>query len=224
MVKVSLAFALQFVYASAVENWPRSRLEGVGRRDNRGGLWGRGLRRLWAVAGGSCRPEGFDGHVWESASRPNESESIPELFQGLLRSAMCTSVMRKLRILPLPVLAIVAVSVPALAAEEGDPKLGRELYVEYCLQCHGGRGEGWGWAKKIPPPPVPIPDLSNQELMIRLSNQYLFDIIKGGGEAVGKTRLMPPAGRVMSDEAIWDVIAYLRSLSQSAQGPKEKER
>ncbi len=60
--------------------------------------------------------------------------------------------------------------------------------------------------------------------MKQLSDGYLFDIIKGGGEAVGKTRLMPPAGRVMTDEAIRDVIAYLRSLSRQAQGPKVKER
>jgi hypothetical protein len=59
--------------------------------------------------------------------------------------------------------------------------------------------------------------------MRQLSDEYLFDIIKGGGEAVGKTRLMPPAERVMSDGAIWDVIAYLRSLSAKPGRPKGKQ-
>ena len=113
---------------------------------------------------------------------------------------------------------------PASGASKGDPEKGRGLYVEYCLQCHGGKGEGWGWSKKVPPPPVPIPDLSNPELMTQLSDQYLFDVIKGGGEAVGKTRLMPPAERVMTDQEIWDVIAFLRSLTQEAKGSKTKGR
>lgn len=126
------------------------------------------------------------------------------------------------RIISLVVVGILTLGTPGLAAQKGDPEQGKVLYVEYCLQCHGGRGEGWGWSNKIPPPPVPVPDLSDPELMKELSDQYLFDIIKGGGEAVGKTRLMPPAGRVISDEEIWDVVAYLRSLIRSVQGPNNK--
>jgi len=113
---------------------------------------------------------------------------------------------------------------PASGASKGDPEKGRQLYGEYCLQCHGGKGGGWGWSKKVPPPPVPIPDLSNPDLMKQLSDQYLFDVIKGGGEAVGKTRLMPPAERVMSDQEIWDVIAFLRSLTEEAKGSTMKGR
>ncbi|MEE8243187.1 MAG: cytochrome c [candidate division NC10 bacterium] len=120
------------------------------------------------------------------------------------------------------VVGILAVSTSSEAAQKGNLQQGKELYVEYCLQCHGGRGEGWGWSNKIPPPPVPIRDLSDPKLMKELSDQYLFDIIKGGGEVVGKTRLMPPAGRVISDEEIWDVVAYLRSLTRSVQGPNNK--
>ncbi|MFQ5882272.1 MAG: c-type cytochrome [Candidatus Methylomirabilales bacterium] len=132
--------------------------------------------------------------------------------------------MKSICMLPAVALGILVFSVPVPAAGKGNPEQGRALYVEYCLQCHGGQGRGWGWSKKVPPPPIPIPDLSNTQLMNQLSDQYLFDIIKGGGEAVGKTRLMPPAGRVMNDEAIWDVITYLRFLTQEAQGSSKKER
>lgn len=124
--------------------------------------------------------------------------------------------------LSLVVVGILAVSTSSEAAQKGNLQQGKERYVEYCLQCHGGRGEGWGWSNKIPPPPIPVPDLSDPELMKELSDQYLFDIIKGGGEVVGKTRLMPPAGRVISDEEIWDVVVYLRSLTRSVQGPNNK--
>ena len=119
---------------------------------------------------------------------------------------------------------IIAFGAPALAAEKGDAARGEVLYVEYCLQCHGAQGEGWGWGDKTAPPPVPIPDLSNAEHMRQLSDQYLFEIIKEGGEAVGKTRFMPAAERVMSDEGVWDVIAYLRSLSRRVETPQKQER
>ena len=119
---------------------------------------------------------------------------------------------------------IIAFGAPAVAADKGDAARGQALYVEYCSQCHGGRGEGWGWGEKIPPPPVPIPDLSNAEHMRQLSDRYLFEIIKEGGEAVDKTRFMPSAERVMSDEGIWNVITYLRSLSRRVEVPGKQER
>jgi mono/diheme cytochrome c family protein len=128
------------------------------------------------------------------------------------------------RIILLVVVGIFTLGAPGLAAQKGDPGQGKPLYVEYCLQCHGGRGEGWGWSNKIPPPPVPVPDLSDPKLMKQLSDQYLFDIIKMGGEGVGKTRLMPPAGRVMTDGEIWDVVAYLRSLTRRAHESKQNKR
>ncbi len=117
---------------------------------------------------------------------------------------------------------ILASGMPGVAAEKRNLQQGEALYLEYCLQCHGGRGEGWGWGNKIPPPPIPVPDLSDPKVMTQLSDQYLFDVIKGGGEAVGKSRLMPPAGRVLSDQEIWDVVAYLRSLTQGARESKRK--
>jgi mono/diheme cytochrome c family protein len=60
--------------------------------------------------------------------------------------------------------------------------------------------------------------------MRQLSDRYLFEIIKEGGEAVGKTRFMPAAARVMSDQGVWDVIAYLRSLSGRVEAPQKQER
>jgi mono/diheme cytochrome c family protein len=42
----------------------------------------------------------------------------------------------------------------------------------------------------------------------------LFDIVQGGGEAVGKTRLMPSFGFQLSDEQVWHIVAYMRTLTQ----------
>jgi mono/diheme cytochrome c family protein len=132
--------------------------------------------------------------------------------------------MKSIHRIAIAVTGVLTFGVPALAAQKRNLQRGQALYVEYCLQCHGDRGEGWGWGKKVPPPPVPVPDLSNADHMRQFSDQYLFDIVKDGGEAVGKTRFMPPAGRVLNDEEIWDVVAYLRSLSQQVHRSKEEKR
>ncbi|MFQ5840478.1 MAG: c-type cytochrome [Candidatus Methylomirabilales bacterium] len=106
-------------------------------------------------------------------------------------------------------------------AQQDDPGRGQQLYVEYCQQCHGTEGKGWGWGVKVPPPPIPVGDLSNAERMREVSDGYLFQIIKEGGEAVGRTRLMPAAGRVMNDEEIRGVIRYIRTLSGTLARQKE---
>lgn len=37
----------------------------------------------------------------------------------------------------------------ASAQPKGDPRVGRDLYVEQCTLCHGSQGEGWDWSKKM---------------------------------------------------------------------------
>ena len=98
---------------------------------------------------------------------------------------------------------------PLLGQLKGNAQKGRDLYLEKCALCHGSQGEGWDWSKKAPPP-IPVPDLA--KTTPKQSDQYLFDIIKGGGEAVRRTRLMPPFGFDLSDQEVWDVVSHLRTL------------
>lgn len=96
------------------------------------------------------------------------------------------------------------------AQPRGNPDRGETLYRERCVLCHGDRGAGWDWTVKLARPPVPVPDLA--EVVPERSDQYLFDVIRDGGEAVGRTRFMPPFGFQLSDEEVWDLVAYLRML------------
>lgn len=93
---------------------------------------------------------------------------------------------------------------------KGDPKQGEELYLERCVLCHGSQGQGWDWHQRVEKPPIPIPDLA--KTVSQRSDRYLFEIIKGGGEAVGKTRFMPPFGFQLSDREVWDLVAFMRTL------------
>ena len=97
----------------------------------------------------------------------------------------------------------------------GDPGRGGELYRERCMLCHGGQGEGWDWSKKVEKPPVPVPDLA--QVAPERSDQYLFDVVKEGGEAVGRSRFMPPFGFQLTDEQVWDLVAYMRALAKRPQ-------
>lgn len=100
------------------------------------------------------------------------------------------------------------------ARPRGDAKNGRELYQEKCSLCHGSQGEGWDWSKKVAKPPVPVPDLA--KVAPERSDKFLFDVVKEGGEAVGQTRFMPPFGFQLSDQEVWDLVAYMRSLAGKA--------
>jgi len=98
------------------------------------------------------------------------------------------------------------------AQTRGNSKRGESLYVEKCVLCHGAQGQGWDSSKRAEKPPIPIPDLA--KVIPQRSDQYLFDIIHGGGEAVGKTRLMPPFGFQLSHDEVWDIVAYTRTLAK----------
>ena len=111
-------------------------------------------------------------------------------------------------------LIILLIAVPAFAASPGDPVKGKELYGEMCSLCHGPKGKGWDWGEKVVRPPVTVPDLTDRVSMAQRSDEELFEIIKKGGEGVGRTRFMPPFGFQLTDEEIWDLVAFLRNLAQ----------
>jgi mono/diheme cytochrome c family protein len=102
----------------------------------------------------------------------------------------------------------------AQAERAGDAGRGRELYAERCVLCHGADGSGWDWSQKVAKPPVPVPDLA-QAAGLR-DDRYLFAVVRDGGEAVGQTRFMPAFGFQLSDDEVWDVVAYLRTLSKKS--------
>lgn len=89
--------------------------------------------------------------------------------------------------------------------------IGKGLYEERCVLCHGEKGQGWDWAIKAAEPPVPVPDLV--KIIPDRSDEYLFRIIRFGGRSVGLTPFMPAFGFNMRGQQVWDLVAYLRNLS-----------
>jgi mono/diheme cytochrome c family protein len=100
---------------------------------------------------------------------------------------------------------------PAADASAPSAERGKLQFDNYCVSCHGVRGDGDGPAGLgLDPRPARLGD---RDYMSAKTDDYLFDIIKNGGASVGRSNLMAPWGGVLSDAQIRDVIAYVRSLA-----------
>lgn len=115
-------------------------------------------------------------------------------------------VRKSIKVVSLLLLVMMLGGINSFAA--GDSAKGKESYNQICAMCHGETGKGDGVAAaSLDPKPR---DLSSGEYVSTLTDEYIFKVIKEGGESVGKSNLMPAWGAVLSDDKIWDVVAYLR--------------
>jgi mono/diheme cytochrome c family protein len=94
-------------------------------------------------------------------------------------------------------------------------KRGRQAYLEYCALCHGMEGRGDGpiaEAARVRPT-----DLTTA--LGRRTDGYVYATIRNGGA------IMPPLGDRLSPSERWDVVNYLRSISDApAEPPEPSER
>jgi len=88
---------------------------------------------------------------------------------------------------------------------------GKIVYQHYCVLCHGVSAQGDGRAAKIhTPKPANL-------MASRVPPEYLSMIIRRGGEAMGRSKAMPPWGEQLTDEQIRDLINHLQAIRTSAQ-------
>jgi hypothetical protein len=64
---------------------------------------------------------------------------------------------------------------------------------------------------------VPPRNLADQEYMGTRSDQQLFDVISKGGAATGLSAAMTAFGRQLSEQQIWDTVAYVRTLAAGSE-------
>ena len=90
----------------------------------------------------------------------------------------------------------------------GDPERGEQPYQLQCASCHGSAGQGDGPASAaFDPPPS---DLTRPDL----DAERMFIATRDGGMAVGLTAIMPPFGHSLDEQAIHDIVAYIKSLRE----------
>lgn len=96
---------------------------------------------------------------------------------------------------------------------------GQSLYAEHCAACHGANLEGQpDWRTPDENGVLPAPPHDETGHTWHHDNQLLFDYTKLGGEAAlaargvtGFSSGMPGFGDAVTDEEIWDILAYIRS-------------
>lgn len=94
----------------------------------------------------------------------------------------------------------------------GDVEHGRRLYVMNCASCHGVEADGTGPASDFL---WPLPrDHRDAAYMLSRSDEQLFKAVAHGGRGVSRSYLMPPWNDVFDRFETWNLVAYMRSLTQ----------
>ena len=131
---------------------------------------------------------------------------------------------RKLAALLLSLIALPAAAdearVPALEGNKcvptgqlrGDADSGRELHLEHCVACHGLTGKADVVVMHMDETPR---DQSDPAVMSGLTDGYLYLAICQGGAAVGRSVIMSPWGDFFTDEEIKDLVAWIRTFSDT---------
>ena len=125
-------------------------------------------------------------------------------------------------LLQAPIAVALVVPFPSMAGHEldnRDTKNGRVLYAEHCAACHGANLEGQpNWQAADENGVLPAPPHDETGHTWHHDNQLLHDYTKFGGQAAmnergisGFSSGMPAFAEVMSDEEIWDILAFIQS-------------
>lgn len=95
-----------------------------------------------------------------------------------------------------------------LAATAENLRAGKTLFENTCASCHGASGRGDGPAAKgLDPAPADLTVAVNTPIA---SDAFLDWTISEGGVPVGS--VMPPFKTALSQDDIWKIVLYLRSL------------
>jgi mono/diheme cytochrome c family protein len=92
----------------------------------------------------------------------------------------------------------------------GDAEAGAALHVENCAECHGYDGKAEVIVMHMDEPPR---DQTDVAYMKTLSDLFLYLAICKGGEAVGRSLVMPGWGDYFTDQEIRDMVAWVRTFS-----------
>ncbi len=100
----------------------------------------------------------------------------------------------------------------AVGCEDKYIAKGHKVYSRYCSPCHGEAGDGLGYnAKNLDPQPRDLTD-ADEDYMAKLSNDEIFEVLQLGGYGVDLSGGMPVWGKIFSEEELWSLVAYVRTL------------
>jgi mono/diheme cytochrome c family protein len=103
--------------------------------------------------------------------------------------------------------------------DDRDLESGKALYADQCASCHGASLEGQpNWRSANEDGVLPAPPHNERGHTWHHDNNLLFQYTKlGGKEALAARGLsdfksgMPGFGEALSDDEIWNILAFIRS-------------
>jgi mono/diheme cytochrome c family protein len=110
----------------------------------------------------------------------------------------------------------------------GQVALGEKVYVSFCAGCHGANLEGQpDWQKRLPMGNFPAPPHDETGHTWHHADQWLFDIVKHGGQHFAPPRYrsaMPAYKDMLTEEEIWAVLSFIKSRwTPSVRAQQEQE-
>jgi len=116
--------------------------------------------------------------------------------------------MRIVQVVLLTVLCLSLGAAVSSAETKGDAAKGKTTFENTCAACHGPGGKGDGpAAAALDPKPK---NLSDAKLLSTQTDDFIYKVISEGGASVGLSPMMAPWGGVLSEQDIWNVVAYIR--------------
>lgn len=121
--------------------------------------------------------------------------------------------MKKLQFVLIPALILVIGGVAfSFLFEDKNVAKGRKVFSRYCTPCHGDRGQGDGYnAKNLDPKARDLTD-GIEVYMAKLTNAEIYEVIELGGYGVDLSPGMPTWGKHFSEDEIWSLVAFIRTL------------
>jgi mono/diheme cytochrome c family protein len=105
---------------------------------------------------------------------------------------------------------------------------GKRIFYEKCVWCHADTTPA-GPSNRSNLNPTP-PLINDGTVYNPLSDEFLDNVITLGGGAMGKSAIMPPWGRTLTQQEIQALAAYIRAVAQppyqrpAQPGPKYSTR
>lgn len=89
---------------------------------------------------------------------------------------------------------------------------GKRIFYEKCVWCHADTTSA-GPSNRSNLSPTP-PLINDGTVFNSLSDEFLENVVTLGGAAMGKSAIMPPWGKTLSQDEIQALVSYMRAVAQ----------
>ncbi len=152
-----------------------------------------------------CEAESVEATGTPTATDAGARPRPPDLGGGDGDSEECTPADAADVVVPEPY----AGRTSPVAATADVLEAGRARFQKSCASCHGSRGDGKGQSGAFGPKPADLTQAIRPE-------DYLFWRISSGGQSPPFCSAMPGFSGALNESARWELVAYVRSLAQTA--------